>query len=150
MQAHHYTVEGRRHTGDARSAWWFLRLLLVAVLAFDHLSAPFHSHVHQGIDSHESVVAQVDHHDIDSHVVDLEEHSVSHAAMAIKTEAPRIGKLPGAPSSNHVLAPPPSVAELVATTLELTSEHWRSHRTRPDFRSHRSLPPAGRAPPLHA
>ena len=30
------------------------------------------------------------------------------------------------------------------------SEHWFRDRSTPDFRSHRSLPPAGRAPPLHA
>ncbi len=149
MHAYHHPAERRRHSGDACSAWWFLRLLLVMVLAFDHLSAPFHSHGHQGLDRHESAVAHVDHHDLDSHVVDLEDHSFSHAAMAIKVEASLIVKVSGTSNADYVLVPPPSVAQLVAATLESPSEHWLLDRSRPDFRSHRSLPPASRAPPLH-
>lgn len=137
----------RHRSGDVSRAWWLLRLVLVLVLAFDHLSAPFHQHGHDGLESHESVVAHLDAHDGDVHAVDLDDHPRSHAVMAIKVE-PSMTAMEGS-STSYVLAPP-TVAQLIAVTLEPPAEHWRSDRSRPDFRSHRSLPPAGRAPPLHA
>jgi hypothetical protein len=142
-------IASRHRSGDVGSAWWLLRLVLVLVLAFDHLSAPFHQHGHEGLESHESVVAHLDAHDGDVHAVDLGDHPGSHAVMAIKAEPSMTATAVEGLSTSYVLAPP-TVAQLMAASLEPPAEHWQSDRSRPDFRSHRSLPPAGRAPPLHA
>lgn len=126
------------------------RWLLVLVVAFDLLSAPFHQHHHDGVDGRLGpATAHVLLDNGDSHAEDADQPLASHSAMAIRIDPSRLGKLPAIdiPDAQVALI---SVAQRLTAVDELPPEHWRPDRSRPDFRSHRSLPPAGRAPPLHA
>ena len=140
-----------RPLSGVRGAWWFARWLLVLVVAFDLLSAPFHQHHH-----HDGVTGQLDFatahvslDDGDTHADGDEHPSVSHATMAIRIDPSRVGQL--RPIDNaEVPVALVAVARCLVSVDELPTVHWRSDRSRPDFQSHRSLPPAGRAPPFHA
>ena len=136
-------------TDGASRAWWVARWLLVLVLAFDHLSAPFHFHYHDGVEGQQAFgAAHASFDDGDAHV-DSDEHSpFSHSATALRTDPLRLGQLPAIDGADLPVALI-SVAQLLAALDEPPPTHWRPDRARPDFRSHRSLPPAGRAPPLH-
>jgi len=149
MSNTHRATVSRHRSGDVGRAWWLLRLVLVLVLAFDHLSAPFHQHGHEGLDHHTPVVAHLDDHDGEVHAIDLDDHPASHGVMAIKVESTMSAQATDGSGTSYVLVPRPGVL-LVAAAFDSPPERWRPDRTRPDFRSHRSLPPAGRAPPLHA
>lgn len=143
------TVSLRRTSGVSR-AWWFAQWLLVLLLAFDHVSAPFHRHHHDRVEGQMELVAaheSLDHGDVH---VDADEHpQLSHSAMALRIEPSQLGQLP-AVDRDHVAVTIPSVVRLLIAFDEPTTTHWRPDRSRPDFHSHRSLPPAGRAPLLHA
>ena len=82
-----------------------------------------------------------------THAENDEHLLLSHATMAIRVDPSRLGQLPAIDYLDAQVALV-SVAQLLAAFDELPPEHWRPDRA-PDFRSHRSLPPAGRAPPLH-
>ena len=140
----------RRRTSDVSRAWWFARWLLVLVVACDLLSAPFHNHHHDGVDGQLGLAtAHASFDDGDAHVEDADHPLASHSAMAIRIDPSRLGQLPAIENADTQVALV-SVAQLLAAIDEMPSEHWRPDRSRSDFRSHRSLPPAGRAPPLHA
>ena len=140
----------RRRISGVNGAWWFARWLLVLVLACDLLSAPFHPHHHDGIAGPlEFGTAHASFDDGGAHV-DRDEHTAfSHSATALRTDPSRLGQLPALDGADVPLALV-SVVDLLTARDEPTPIHWRPDRSRPDFRSHRSLPPAGRAPPLHA
>lgn len=140
----------RRPLGGVSGAWWFARWLLVLVVAFDLLSGPFHHHRHDGVEGQLGLAtAHASFDDGDSHAEDADPALASHSAMAIRIDPSRLGQLP-ANDNAEVQVALVSVTQLLAAVDELAPEHWRPDRSRPDFRSHRSLPPAGRAPPLHA
>ena len=143
-------ADSRRRTSDVSRAWWFARWLLLLVVACDLLSAPLHHHHHDGVDGQlgfATAHASLD--DEDLHSQDADHPLASHSAMAIRIDPSRLGQLPSIDNAEaHVALV--SVAELFAAVDEVPSEHWRHDRSRPDFRVHRSLPPAGRAPPFHA
>jgi hypothetical protein len=144
----HTSSRSFRPPGGARGVWGLARWLVLLVLMFDCASAAFHQHGHDGIDLHDAVAAHAGIHDVDTHV-DGEEHPrLSHAAMAIKVE-PSQSAQPQAGPDGHP-APMLAAAELLAALGAPPPPDWRPDRSQPDFRSHRSLPPAGRAPPLHA
>jgi hypothetical protein len=131
-------------------AWWLVRWLLVLVVALDLLSAPFHPHHHDGIEGQlEFGAAHASFDDGDAHVDSDEQSPFSHSATALRTDTSRLGQLPALQGADLPVALI-SVAQLLAALDEPPPTHWRPDRSRPDFRSHRSLPPAGRAPPLHA
>ncbi len=140
----------RRRTSGVSGAWWFARWLLVLALAFDHLSAPFHPHQHDGVAGQLEIgTAHPSFDDGDTHA-DSDEHSpFSHSATALRSDPSRLGQLPVIDGADVPLAII-SAVELLAALDEPPPTHWRPDRSQPDFRSHRSLPPAGRAPPLHA
>ena len=140
-----------RPVGCVSRAWWFARWLLVLVVACDLLSAPFHHHHHHdGVDGQLGLAtAHASFDDGDAHAEDADYALASHSAMAIRIDPSRLGQLPAIDNADAQVALV-SVAQLLAAIDEMPSEHWRPDRARPDFRSHRSLPPAGRAPPLHA
>ena len=139
-----------RPLGGVSRAWWFARWLLVLVVACDLLSAPFHHHHHDGVDGQLGLAtAHASFDDGDAHAEDADHPLASHSAMAIRIDPSRLGQLPAIENADTQVALV-SVAQLLAAIDEMPSEHWRPDRGRPDFRSHRSLPPAGRAPPLHA
>ncbi len=140
----------RRRTSDVSRAWWFARWLLVLVVACDLLSAPFHQHHHDGVDGQLAfATAHASLDNGDSHAEDADHPLASHSAMAIRIDPSRLGQLPAIDNAEAQVELV-SVTQHLAAVDELPPEHWRPDRSRPDFRSHRSLPPAGRAPPLHA
>ena len=139
-----------RRTSDVSRAWWIARWLLVLVVACDILSAPFHQHHHDGVDGRLGLAtAHASFDDALSHAQDADHPLASHSAMAIRIDPSRLGQLPAIGNANIPVAMI-SVVELLASLDEPPPPQWRPDRSRPDFRSHRSLPPAGRAPPLHA
>ena len=139
-----------RAAPSVSSAWWFARWLLVLVLAFDHLSAPFHHHHHGDVEAQPGFAAGPALFDGgDAHVDDAEHLLASHATMAIRVDPSRLAQLPVIDNADVAVAIT-SVVEALAVADEPQSVHRRPDRSRPDFLSHRSLPPAGRAPPLHA
>ena len=140
----------RRPISGVSRAWWFARWLLVLVLACDLLSAPFHPHHHDGVEGQlEFSAAHASFDDGNAHA-DSDEHSpFSHSATALRTDPSRLGQLPAVDGADVPVALV-SVVELLAALDEPPPTHWRPDRSVPDFRSHRSLPPAGRAPPPHA
>lgn len=146
----HPSILARRPQGGTSGAWWVARWLLVLVVAFDFLSAPFHHHHHDGVEgqlelstAHVSLETGETHVEADDHLL------ASHAATAIRIDPSRLAQLPPIDNANAQIALV-SVAQLLTAVDELLSRQWRPDRSRPDFRSDRSLPPAGRAPPLHA
>jgi hypothetical protein len=149
--ARHNPPRSRRAVRDVSGAWWLARWVLVLVLAFDHLSAPFHHHHHaDGVDGQVGLAAShASFDDGDTHAEDADHPLASHFAMAIRVDPSRTGQLPAVDSADVRVALV-SVAQLLAAADELPLVRWRPDRSRSDFRSHRSLPPAGRAPPLHA
>ena len=146
----HLSTLSRRPSDGVSGAWWSARWLLVLVIACDLLSGPFHQHHHDGVDGQFGfAAASVSLDDADSHAQDADQPLASHSVMAIRIDPSRLGQLPAIDNRDAQVALV-SVAQRLAAVDELPREHWRSDRFRPDFRSHRSLPPAGRAPPLHA
>lgn len=146
----HFASLSRRPADGASGAWWFVRWLLVWVVAFDFLSAPFHHHHHDGVEGQlQFATGHASFHDSGAHA-DSDDHPlVSHATMAIRVEPSRLGQLPAIDNLDAQVALV-SVAQRITGVVELLPEDWRLDRSRPDLPSHRSLPPAGRAPPPHA
>lgn len=139
-----------RLTSSLSSAWLFARWLLVLAMVFDQVSAPFHHRHHDGVEvqlelgvSHDLLGSGETHADSDEH------HAGSHFAMAIRVDPSRIGQLPAVDPADAAIAVSTSL-QLLAALDTPAREHRFRDRSTPDFRSHRSLPPAGRAPPLHA
>ena len=140
----------RRSANSVRGAGQLARWLLVLAVVFDLLSAPFHHHHHDGVEGLLQIATthtSLD--DSEPHVESANHPLVSHATMAIRIDPSRLGQLPAIddPEAQVALV---SVAQRLAAVEELPPKDWRPDRSRADFRSHRSLPPAGRAPPLHA
>ena len=139
-----------RFASGLGGAWLFVRWLLVLAMVFDQVSAPFHHHHHDGVEvqfelglSHDLLDGGETHVDSDEHLAG------SHFAMAIRVDSSRIGQLPAVDPADAAIAVSTSL-HLLAALDTPAREHWFGDRPTPDFRSHRSLPPAGRAPPLHA
>ena len=157
-------ANAHRPSGGVSGAWWIARWLLVLVLAFDLLSAPFHPHHHDGVEGQIEVAAAHAHAHAHAHGhasvddgathAEGEEHPlVSHAAMAIRIDPSRLGQIAAADGTDDRADAPValvSVLQPLAAFDEPPPSRFRPDRSRPDFLSHRSLPPAGRAPPLHA
>ena len=140
----------RRPQGGMSGAWWVARWLLVLVLAFDFLSAPFHHHHHDGVEGQlELAAGHALIQDGDAHMEADDPPLASHAATAIRIDPSRLAQLPPIDNVDAQIALV-SVAQLLGAVADLPPQQWRLDRSHPDFRSHRSLPPAGRAPPLHA
>ncbi len=120
------------------------------LLAFDFVSAPFHQHLHDGelaplAHKAQHTMAQAG----DHHAESVEHALASHATAAIRSVRSLWAQLPPADDSETqpaLLA----VALLLATVRKPPSAFWLPDRDRADFATHRSLPPAGRAPPPHA
>lgn len=130
--------------------WLFARWLLVLAMVFNQVSAPFHHHHHDGVEvqlelgvSHDLLGGGETRADSDEHLAG------SHFAMAIRVDPSRTGQLPAVDPTDAAIAVSTSL-QLLAALDTPAREHWFRDRSTPDFRSHRSLPPAGRAPPLHA
>lgn len=154
------TAQQPRHLRP-RDAAALLRLLLswllVAVLAVDLVTSPLHAHRHDGEWSvGGTLVASVNHPsdllgpagvDILEHIDDHEAPGVSHSISALRSAAEVIAgdpasDEPSAPANGLIAAPwSPGPAPAVA---------WPPDRHRAGSSAFKSLPPHGRAPPLHA
>jgi hypothetical protein len=148
----HRLIHTRRPSGGVAGAWWLARWLLVLLLAFDYLSAPFHLHGHDGPgDRHELAVVHGSFADGHTHAQGEDHPLLSHASMAIRVEPSRLAQRPAASAADAADA---AVAAVTAVALVAAMDepppHWQPDRSRPRIRPHRSLPPAGRAPPVHA
>ncbi len=139
----------RRRPAGERGAWWFARWLLVLVLAFDQLSAPFHSHHHDGAEGQlEFGAGHAAETGDGPHAENGDDLAAAHFVMAIRVTPSRLA-LPVADRADAHVAWF-SVGELLTVPADVPVMDWRPDRSPSDFRSHRSLPPAGRAPPLHS
>lgn len=140
-----------RFASGLGGAWLVARWLLVLAMVFDQVSAPFHHHHHDGVEVQLELGVSHDHPGAGETHFDGEEHLAgSHFAMAIRVDPSRIGQLPAVDPADAAMAVHTGLLLLAALDTP-APEHWFRDRSTPDFRSHRSLPPAaGRAPPLHA
>ena len=139
-----------RFASGLGGAWLFVRWLLVLAMVFDQVSAPFHHHHHDGVEVQLELGVSHDHPGGGETHFDGDEHLAgSHFAMAIRVDPSRIGQLPAVDPADAAIAANTSLL-LLAALDEPAPAPWVGDRSTPDFRSHRSLPPAGRAPPLHA
>lgn len=119
-------------------------------LAFDLVSAPLHQHHHEGVGGpleFTTVHALLD--GAQAHTISDEHPLTVHATLAIRIDLSRLGHLSPADNADVPMALV-SLTQLLAAVDEPPPEDWQPNRSHLDFRSHRSLPPAGRAPPLHA
>jgi hypothetical protein len=141
----------RRLLDGVSGAWWLARWVFVLVVACDLLSAPFHRHHHDGVGGQTPgfVGVHASLGEPDSHAEDADHPLASHSAMAIRVDPSRLGRVPAGHDSDAQLALFFAV-ELLAIIHEAPPEQWWTDRYSPPFRTFRSLPPAGRAPPLHA
>lgn len=140
-----------RHSDLKAGVWWCLRWVLVLALIFDLLSVPWHQHHHEGVDAPLDFPAtQASVSGIQPYAHGHDQPPFVHAATAIRVDLSSFGRLPA--SDGDDAAPPAllSLLQRLATVDAAPVHDWQPASSRFDFRSHRSLPPAGRAPPLHA
>lgn len=124
------------------------------LLVFDQVSAPFHRHHHDfGIDAELGLAVS---HALDqqagapafeSHDDDDHEGQLGHAATALRSQGS--SELAGNSGAADALIGP-AVFAVVFPAVDVDSPipSW-PERGPPRFASFKSLPPAGRAPPLH-
>ncbi len=145
---HANAIQARKSAGTTARVLWLLRWLLVLVLVWDQVSSPLHHHRHDsGVDAHWLTASAHDAQATTPHLEDADHDlQVSHAVLAVRPQLDlsslTLGDDPDhsfAPGQAFALAEPgPSEAQTAGI-----SAFARPHST------HRSLPPAGRAPPLH-
>lgn len=135
-----------------------LSWLLVAVLAVDLVTSPLHAHRHDGEWSvggtlsastdHAGDALGADHDDVPAHIDAIETTGISHSISALRSAAQSTAADP-APDE-------PLVAFAAWMIPALWSPEpapaivWPPDRQRTGSSVFKSLPPHGRAPPLHA
>jgi hypothetical protein len=138
-----------------RGLGWAVRWVLVMVLVFDQLSSPFHRH-HHGFDVDAGFDAAAAHEIADqltasvTHVEDHDHgaHLVGHSSMALRSQT--ASTVDGsATSADALILATAFVLVFPATEADSPVRDWPD-RGPPQFTTFKSLPPAGRAPPLHA
>ncbi|MBL8329266.1 MAG: hypothetical protein JNJ71_10475 [Rubrivivax sp.] len=135
-----------------------LSWLLVAVLAVDLVTSPLHAHRHDGEWSvggalsapadHPGDVLDADHDDVLAHIDAHEATGISHSIAALRSAAESTATEP---------APDESLATFVAWLIPALwapgpapAVVWPPDRQGAGSSVFKSLPPHGRAPPLHA
>ena len=148
---HSATPSGRPALGVVHGLAHFLRLALVLLLVADIIGTPFHRHHHDsGIDG-SAVHAQLDGTKHAAHHVEEDQHELDFVHMVTTMRAELRASAPDACADSEFQ----DVALACAWALpgqETPAPHRLSRRESdtPLHRLHRSLPPAGRAPPLRA
>ncbi len=140
-------------TPSLRGWMWAFRLFLVLVLMFDQVSAPFHRHHHDfGIDADAGLAIShgpsADLSAVESHADDG--HSGlkgGHSAIALRSQCFELTDVQTV--ADAVLFVAAFVVGFPAIKADTPVPDWPD-RGPPQFTSFKSLPPAGRAPPLHA
>ncbi|WP_198937882.1 hypothetical protein [Pelomonas sp. KK5] len=119
----------------------------MALLVFDQLSAPFHRHHHDfGIDADlgRAAAALAS----DTHAEDEHDAQIAHPAIALRAQP--ASALSGARiAADALIAVAAFVVVFPVAQAATPAPDWPKHGP-PRFSSFKSLPPAGRAPPLHA
>ena len=136
---------------STQAAWIWLgrlfRVMVVMLLIFDQVSSPLHNHHHDGgPDGVAPNLMMSSAHVSGSHIEQPEAVAASHAITAIKREVRRFPV-----SANADELPPVIIASLFQIFVglkEALPSSWPVE-TRHVIVTHRSLPPGGRAPPLH-
>lgn len=141
------STHARAFTGASARAFWFVRWLLVLLLIWDQAGAPLHHHQHDfGIDGQWVGASLHTGHGGQSHAdAGHDEPRISHAVLAVRPQFDLGAAGFGADSGDSVL---PSAATSVRAPDRVTLEVANPHLSEPR-QTYRSLPPAGRAPPLH-
>lgn len=147
--SHHRRLRALPAVNAKRLGLWLARWVLVLVLAFDQVGSPLHRHHHDsGVDGQWSSAQPEETLSGDQHLEDADSiQPVSHAVLAVR---PRSETFASNMDDGGVAPVAPAWFE---QPLEVSKEVVRidpwPERYPPPFRSHRSLPPAGRAPPFH-
>lgn len=141
-----------RPTRSGSVSAWLGRWLLVLVLAIDLIGAPLHAHAHDsGVDGH-AWAPHVDAPGWDApHLEDADDAlMLRHATLTLPAsiDAPDMGAADGGLDLALAWWPPFDTAWALEPALD-PSERWAVWPP-PRRPEHRSLPPAGRAPPLRA
>jgi len=144
----HANAIQRQPAGVAVRALWLLRWLLVLVLVWDQVSSPLHHHRHDsGVDA-QWLTASAHDAKVTAPHLESDDHDLraSHAVLAVRPQLD-LSSLTLGDDTSHSIAPSqasalvePGPAEAEAAGIGAFA---RPHSTQ------RSLPPAGRAPPLH-
>lgn len=131
--------------------------LLVAVLAVDLVTSPMHNHRHDGgwlADG--NLVASAEHPsdllgpgsvDVPTHFDEDETPGFSHSISALRSPAEVTA---GVPPSDEATAATPWFVPALWSPGGATAFVWPPDRQRAGPSAFKSLPPHGRAPPLHA
>jgi hypothetical protein len=137
------------------AAWfaWFLRWSLVLVLVSDLVGAPLHQHHHDsGIDALALTTAGAHDH-LTAFAQDADHPEIfGHSTLAVRPSGDNstaIASISTLDDAAPYLANLRALLSIVApesAERSLALPQWHS----PFVPAHRSLPPAGRAPPLHA
>lgn len=130
--------------GHTLGVMWFARWLLVILLMVDQIGAPLHQHHHDsGVDGH--WMATEMHDGGQRHLEEADHHGAfSHSVVSVGVKAELRARDAYPEDAAHAVA-------LLATAWDIpraadTRPSWPSTGPPPPP-SHRSLPPAGRAPP---
>ena len=127
-----------------------LNWLLVAVLAMDLAGSPLHTHGHDGeFSSAGTAWASAGHHDgtAEVHADHHDGAAFSHSITALRGHVTDLPDAPtGADLDSAALWP---VSDIAANAVAVRLP-WPPDRHRAGSSAFRSLPPDGRAPPLHA
>lgn len=136
-----------RFSATVARALWIAKWLLVLVLAWDQIASPWHQHHHDsGVDA--SWIGAVNQEGVVSalHMDDGDDLALfAHATMAVQLTASS-GQLSTATQAYALFVAFAEVFDLVQAE---ESRAWPAY-VAPIYPSFRSLPPGGRAPPLHA
>lgn len=146
---HANAIQARQSAGTTARALWLLRWLLVLVLVWDQVSSPLHQHQHDsGVDSQWLTASAHDAQASAAHLED-DDHDLraSHAVLAVRPQLD-LSSLALGDDSDHGFASSQDCALAEPGPAEAQAA-GRAALARPHCK-YRSLPPAGRAPPLHA
>lgn len=150
---HHSAPQGR----VAAWGWLALKWMMVLLMLIDQVGSPLHRHHHDsGVDA--AFASGSHHHEASGEVTHFDEgvdhDAFAHATLAVRqANAAQLSVAPYAADDGQFtwVLVTSVLAFLALATLRGESlirpyARWRA----PSKPSHRSLPPAGRAPPLHA
>lgn len=146
---HANAIQARQPTAVAARALWLVRWLLVLVLVFDQISSSLHPHLHHAEVDAQWITASTSAAPPD--VSHLEDHGhdprAAHPVLAVRQQVELHPVTTSGDDTGHRLLPSQVFAlpELDPAEAEV---HGMAALARPHS-THRSLPPAGRAPPLH-
>ena len=127
-----------------------LSWLLVAVLALDLVGSPLHAHLHHGqFSSAATAWASVDRHDgtAEAHGDHDDGAAFSHSITALRGH---VTDLPDAPTGGTLDSATSWPVSDIPANSDAVRLPWPPDRHRAGSSAFRSLPPDGRAPPLHA